>query len=318
MKLAFDARCNNDKTSSFNRVLELWKNAARSVELDFSEWHGDDYCNADVLMSPNSDIATVQGPIKVATLHDVNPIQPQPSSWIRRAPAIHALNKTARNLQLNANHIITGCDFAKQSISKAFPALADKLFVVPHYPSPAFSRGEVNQQLLQQHGLPENCVLFVSAIRKHKNWCGLLDAWSALPLEMQRAHPLVFVASAKKVRRKIKSPHVLFTEHITDEVLLHLYRSAKIMVFPSFAEGFGLPPLEALASGCKVISSNATCLPEVLGDSVDYFDPFSTEQLTTLLSQHLGTNDLCDAQASPQWSAELTGNKLKELLNYIK
>jgi glycosyltransferase involved in cell wall biosynthesis len=317
MKLAFDVRCEADKYSSFKRVLELWRNAANAVGLEFSEWDGNGYCHADVLMSPNSDVATIKGPIKVATLHDVNPIQPQPSSWLQRAPSIYALRKTARNLQLNADHIITGCEFAKQSISHAFPALKDKLFVVPHYPSPAFTPGEVDQQLLKQHGLPEHCVLFVSAIRKHKNWDGLLNAWLKLPEKLQSAHPLVFVASAKKVKRKINSPHVIFTERIDDQILLHLYRSAKVMVFPSFAEGFGLPPLEALACDCDVIASNATCLPEVLGDAVSYFDPHHPNQLSDLLLEQLSTPRLKNTATAPAWSAELTGNKLISFLDSI-
>lgn len=313
MKLAFDARCENGKASSFTRVLELWRHAADVVGLEYTNWY-EGFCGADVLLSPNSDIAPIKGPIKAATFHDVNPLQPQPSSWLRRAPSIHALKKTARDLQLNADYVITCTHFAKQSIAEAFPILGDKLHVIPHYPSPIFTPGKIDHDLLSQHSLPENCVLFVSAIRKHKNWDGMLAAWSALPNELQVKHPLVFVASKKKMRRKIKSENVIFTERIDDKVLLHLYRSAKLMVFPSFAEGFGLPPVEALACECLVISSNSTCLPEVLGDAVDYFNPFDTPQLTSLMNAKL-IAESGSASLTTLWSPQKTGESLVALLD---
>jgi glycosyltransferase involved in cell wall biosynthesis len=315
MKLAFDARCENGKASSFTRVLELWRHAADVVGIEYSNWH-EGFCNADVLLSPNSDVSPIKGPIKAAAFHDANPLQPQPSSWLRRAPAIHALKKTARNLQLNADYVITGTNFAKQSIGEAFPVLSDKLHVIPHYPSPIFTPGEIDYDLLNRHSLPANCVLFVSAIRKHKNWEGLLTAWSALPNELQVKHPLVFVASKKKVKRKIKSENIIFTERIGDEVLLQLYRSAKLMVFPSFAEGFGLPPVEALACECPVISSNSTCLPEVLGDSVNYFNPIDIPQLTSLMNDKL-IAEYISPRPTTCWSPRKTGESLVAFLDSL-
>ncbi|MFH0961319.1 MAG: glycosyltransferase family 1 protein [archaeon] len=61
--------------------------------------------------------------------------------------------------------------------------------------------------------------------------------------------------------------------------LRKLYSNSDIFVFPSLAEGFGMPPLEAMACGCPVLSSNASCLPEILGNSAEYFDPLSAEDL---------------------------------------
>ncbi|MGY8758360.1 MAG: glycosyltransferase family 4 protein [Planctomycetota bacterium] len=315
MKLAFDARCESGKASSFTRVLELWRHAADVVDLEYINWH-EGFCNADVLLSPNGDVAPIKGPVKIAAFHDVNPLQPQPSSWLRRAPAILALKKTARNLQLNADYVITGTHFAKQSIGVAFPVLSDKLHVIPHYPSPIFTPGEIDYDLLNRHSLPANCVLFVSALDKQKNWGGMLAAWSALPSELQLNHPLVFVGSKKKVPRNMKTGNVIFTGRIDDQVLLNLYRSAKLMVFPSFAEGFGLPPLEALCSGCPVIASETTSIPEVLGDSIDYFNPFEMSSIMTTLEKHVAPpRPVIDYKST--WSAELTGGKLLKLINDI-
>ena len=66
---------------------------------------------------------------------------------------------------------------------------------------------------------------------------------------------------------------------VDDQMLLRLYRNARIMVYPSLYEGFGLPPLEAMGCGCPVVVSNATSLPEVCGDAAYYIDPYTVESI---------------------------------------
>ena len=88
------------------------------------------------------------------------------------------------------------------------------------------------------------------------------------------------------------------------------------MVFPSFTEGFCLPPLEALCSGCPVIASETTSMPEVLGSSIDYFNPFEMSSIMTTLEKHVALPRPA-IDHKPAWSAELTGSKLFELINNI-
>lgn len=73
--------------------------------------------------------------------------------------------------------------------------------------------------------------------------------------------------------------NVIFTDFVSDEQLVWLYQHTKAYVFPSLMEGFGLPGLEAMQCGAPVVSSNATCLPEVYGDAAHYFDPTSIEDM---------------------------------------
>jgi len=286
MKLAFDARCKKSKPSSFSRVLDLWSDALNHINMPFDLWM-EGPCTADILISPNTDIAPVKGPIKVATMHDVNSLQPQRSSWIRRVPAIYSLNKVAKKLKVNADYIWTVSEFSRQSIGKAFPGLRDKIFVVPNYPNKIFCPGEADFDFLKENHIPKNCVLFVSAFRKHKNFEALWAAHQSLPEELKENHPLVCVANGEKAK-KLMREKAHFTGRINDKLLLHIYRSAAIMVFPSFAEGFGLPPLEAIASGCSVLSSSTTSMPEVLGEGAIYFDPFNPSELKDLLIKNLG------------------------------
>jgi glycosyltransferase involved in cell wall biosynthesis len=75
--------------------------------------------------------------------------------------------------------------------------------------------------------------------------------------------------------------------HVSGDELIELYRTAACLVFPSLYEGFGLPPLEAMACGCPVASSNATSLPEVCGDAAEYFDPLSPENMAAAILRAL-------------------------------
>jgi len=75
--------------------------------------------------------------------------------------------------------------------------------------------------------------------------------------------------------------------HVSADELVALYRSAACLVFPSLYEGFGLPPLEAMACGCPVVCSNATSLPEVCGDAAEYFDPLSAEDMAAAILRGL-------------------------------
>jgi glycosyltransferase involved in cell wall biosynthesis len=75
--------------------------------------------------------------------------------------------------------------------------------------------------------------------------------------------------------------------HVTMDELVELYRTAACLVFPSLYEGFGLPPLEAMACGCPVAASNATSLPEVCGDGAEYFDPLSPDDMAAAILRAL-------------------------------
>ena len=73
--------------------------------------------------------------------------------------------------------------------------------------------------------------------------------------------------------------NIVFKGRIDDDELISLYSNAVCFIYPSLYEGFGIPPLEAQACGCPVVCSNAASLPEVCGDSVIYFDPYSVKDM---------------------------------------
>jgi len=85
---------------------------------------------------------------------------------------------------------------------------------------------------------------------------------------------------------------VLITEFVSEQELDNLYKNASLFVFPSLYEGFGLPPLEAMKRGVPVVSSNATCLPEILGDAALYFNPLDIDDIAEKIKKVLADNNL--------------------------
>ena len=85
---------------------------------------------------------------------------------------------------------------------------------------------------------------------------------------------------------------VVFTGFVDDATLTLLYNRAALFVYPSLYEGFGLPPLEAMACGCPVVASNATAMPETLGDAAILVNPASTSELAAAIARVLGDADL--------------------------
>jgi glycosyltransferase involved in cell wall biosynthesis len=136
-----------------------------------------------------------------------------------------------------------------------------------------------------RYSLPERFALWAGDFRPEKNVLFLIDAWSRLQRRLADL-PVLVLAGAQKIEyRKLThevakrglANKVLFPGFVADEDLPAVYSAATVFVFPSLAEGFGLPPLEAMACGTPCIVSNSSSLPEVTGSAALLFDPTSLE-----------------------------------------
>lgn len=148
------------------------------------------------------------------------------------------------------------------------------------------------EQVKRKYNLPENFLLYVGRVNTRKNIENLLRAMALID---NKTIPLVIAGKEDWKQFDYKTlieesgikNRVLFTGWTEDDDLPIIYSLAKIFCFPSYAEGFGLPPLEAMASGVPVITSNTTSLPEVCGNACLYFSPNDPTQLASAIDKLL-------------------------------
>ncbi len=141
-------------------------------------------------------------------------------------------------------------------------------------------------------------IMYLGRPTPHKNLERLIAAFQLLRAQ----HPtLTLVLAGKKDAnyQRIESvvpeglrSHILFTDFISEGQLRWLYENCAAYVFPSLSEGFGLPGLEAMAHGAPVVSSNATCLPEIYGNAAHYFDPNDTQAMADAINEVLSNKKL--------------------------
>jgi len=154
------------------------------------------------------------------------------------------------------------------------------------------SKTKAKQQVAKKYNIQHSFILFVGTLEPRKNITGLIESYARAGLKQQ----LVIVGSKgwhyKSIFEKVKEHHiehkVLFTGYVPDADLPFFYAAADLFVYPSFYEGFGIPPLEALQCGCPVLTSNVSSLPEVVGDAAVCVDPskdFSSAMISLLADE---------------------------------
>ena len=302
MKVALDIRRRSGPYTSYVRVTELLEEAILTVGLDHQLWQGG-AIEADVLWHPELVPDPVQTEVpRVISLHDVSPLlKNRRNALVRWRRAVKFRGQFA-NAVKQASAFAAGSNSTVARVQKAFPNLQTPLQMVPIYPAVTLqpSNEQDCAEVLQEFGIEGEFVLFVAAMRTHKNWDGALLGWADLPEELRRKHPLVLAGPNKRALGKMQrliqrlgvGAQVVITGNLNDRQLAALYTSCKLFMFPSYNEGFGLPPLEAMKCGAAVIASDAPAMPEVLGDAAVYVDPFKISTITEKLQQVLTDPEL--------------------------
>ena len=221
----------------------------------------------------------------VISVHDL--------SWIRY-PEFHpksrvlAMNKFfARGLK-DAQRIIVDSGYIKNEIIDLLGYSIDKIDVIPLGFSSHFiprKRDEISG-VLNQFGLKyQDYFLLVGTIEPRKNIITALNAFLKLPRRIRQKTPLVIVGVKgwlsdgflDSFQPLIRGGEVIILGYLNFEDLVFMYAGAKALIFPSVYEGFGLPPLEAMACGIPVIASNTSSVPEVVGEAGILIDPFDAD-----------------------------------------
>lgn len=180
--------------------------------------------------------------------------------------------------------VITTSCHTRSDIIEELKVPAEKIRVIPLGVHERFHQIEDESSLAgfrNKYGLPESLILYVGNLKAHKNLLMLLEAFKLLKMEEKIRETIVVTTGGnpvpKELVRKVFNDGmkgwVKFLPSISDDEMPLLYNCARVFVFPSLYEGFGLPPLEAMACGVPVVASNAASLPEVLGDAAVMCDP---------------------------------------------
>lgn len=175
----------------------------------------------------------------------------------------------------------------------------------------------------------EKMILAVASLNKNKNLTSLIKAFSMLLNKIP--HKLVLVGGNRtiistdnniiKLIAKLPKDRILMTGYISDEELVNFYNRAELFVFPSFYEGFGIPPLEAMACGCPTLVSNISSLPEVCQNASEYVNPNDIDELAMKMYQILTDKSLTNRLIynGYQRTSELTWeNTARKILQYLR
>lgn len=198
----------------------------------------------------------------------------------------------ARKSQL----LITPTEFVKQDIINYCGVSPDKITVTYESADKITTPAETVAVVAKQKG---RFILSVGRPAPNKNLWRLVEAFTALAASQPDLHLVLagkFSPAYETLRDRAKqtefADRIIFTDFVSEGQLRWLYENAAAYIFPSLSEGFGLPGLEAMQYGVPVVSSNATCLPEVYKDAALYFDPYDPSDMAAKIEQVLNSPKL--------------------------
>lgn len=197
-----------------------------------------------------------------------------------------------------ARHIITGSHATKADIVSQLGIPLEKISVVHHPTKTVFrpNRSEAPLEALRRrYSLGKEFILGIGSADPRKNMVGLVSAYAKLPSEQRSQYQLCIVWTHSFLQGGLLNlvdqlgvhGRVRFLEGVSDEELALLYNAATLFVFPSHYEGFGLPPLEAMACGTPVVAADNSSIPEVVGDAGLLVDSTDFDALATAIERAL-------------------------------
>lgn len=232
----------------------------------------------------------------VVSVHDVSFLEHP--EYFPRHRCMQLRITVARTVR-HAARVITGSEFARESIVRAYGLAEDRISVIPDAASPSFravNHASAVRKVQARFPIRAPFVLSVGDLQPRKNHIGLIHAFAELVrMHPQLKHQLVLAGKdtwyGGKVREAARhsgvADRIVFTGFVSDDDLLQLYNACECFAFPSLYEGFGIPVLEAMACGRAVIASNAASIPEVADGAGILFDPYRTDEIVRALGDVL-------------------------------
>lgn len=238
----------------------------------------------------------------VATIHDLS-FEHLPATFKRRSWM--QLRLTVRRTAREAAHLIVPSEYTRRDICETYSIAPARVSVVPLAAASCYapvSDAKEIERVRNIYGISGDYILAVGSIQPRKNLARLIEAYA--DLRRQRPHDklprLVLVGKRawlyEETLRAVAAcgiaAQTIFTGYVPESDLPALYTGALCFVYPSYFEGFGLPPLEAMSCGTPVITGDRTSLPEVVGDAGLLVNPFDTQALAQALARLIDDESL--------------------------
>jgi len=254
----------------------------------------------DVFHGPAFMIPLLNGKIgAVVTIHDI--VSFRMPSTIPKKYALY-MQLLIRTVAKRANMVITVSEFNKRELMDCLNVPESKIKVVHHGVSPMFKpdNDAAKRELLKaKFGVRKNYMLFVSNLEPRKNLVRLMEAFDQARAKLNGEYQLVICGKKGWLYKEILKTYeklrgqddIIITNYVNEDDLLGLYQNADMFVFPTLYEGFGLPVLEAMASGAPVITSNVSSLPEIAGDAAELINPLNVEEISNAMLKLAASSD---------------------------
>lgn len=258
------------------------------------------------LLHSTDFIPALHSPYKsVITVHDLAFLH-YPHFLTTESAAYYGLIDKA---VVRADHIIVPSEHTRRDLIAQTGVPADKVSVIYEAAKPGFGPlplAETRAAITAKYGIPAHFALFVGTIEPRKNLAGLLHAFQhlrqkydmpAFGLAVAGSQGWLYEETLDLVKTLNLEQATFFLGRVPDDDLQQLYVAARCLVHPALYEGFGLPPLEAMACGTPTIVSNVSSLPEVVGDAGLLVDPRNPEEMAIAIHR-LATDDALHAELS--------------------
>lgn len=291
----FDLDRGNHHRDDFERVFGTLPSTVRAAKAT-----GGELGRLDIFHAPGFAMPPPGAPNHVFTLHDLT---------VLSHPDYHTLDNRVRTLVSIAEALTRGATVI--GVSRATRAEAVRLLslsgesleVLPPILDPRFTPGgndELDQAALDRLGIDGPFGLAIGSLEPRKNLGRLLDAWELLPADISADLSLVVVSSVgwlegtlrRRLQARDREGSMRLLAQVPGRDLAALYRRARVVVFPSLAEGFGLPVAEAMACGAPVVTSDLSAMPEVAGGAAVLVDPEDADDIANGICRVLENTEL--------------------------
>jgi glycosyltransferase involved in cell wall biosynthesis len=238
----------------------------------------------------------------VNTIHDLS-FEHLPETFKRRS--WRQMRLTIRRSAQTATQIITDSNFSREDLLRTYKLSPDRVTATPLAASLKFKPEEDPSEIRrvrERYGIVGDYILTVGSIQPRKNLPRLINAFAALCRDSTiRPLPTLVIVGKRgwlyeetldAAENSQAKEHIRFTDYVPESDLPALYTGATCFVYPSYFEGFGIPPLEAMRCGTPTITGNRTCFPEIIADGGLMVDPFDERAILEAILQVFSDSNL--------------------------